>query len=326
MKGFIYKKYGPPDVLKLTELDKPSPAEGQVLIKVKAAAVNAYDWRLVSATPFLVRIGGIGFFRPKHTKRQVGADVAGIIEEVGPGVESFAVGDKVFGALSPTGNGGFAEYARAATKYLAHMPKNASFEEAAGLPMAAMTALQGLRDEANVRTGEDVAISGASGGVGHYAVQIAKALGARVTAVCSGAKAQLAESLGADRVIDYKKEDFTANGHKYDVIVGVNGYHHLNDYRRALKANGRYVMAGGNTKQLLQGTMRAKGISKRSTQTLTLVREKPNAKDLEYLAELFEQGKLKTVIDRRFPLEETPQAVALVAEGHVAGKVVVSLG
>lgn len=324
MRAYVYERYGPPDVLELREVEKPRPTGEEVLVKIHAASVNAYDWHLMRADPFLVRIGGMGFFRPKNPR--LGADIAGTVEAVGDGVTELAPGDEVFGSLSRTGNGGFAEFAVARAEYLAPLPEGLSFEEAAALPMAGNTALQGLRDVLKVGPGCHVAINGASGGVGTFAVQIAKALGAEVTAVCSTQKLEQARSLGSDHVIDYKERDFTAGTDRYDAIFGVNGYQSLRSYRRALKPNGTYAMAGGSTRQILQGAMRAPLMPKRNGKTMTSVSEKPNKRDLVALKELVESGAVRPVIDKVFPLERVPDAIRYLEEGHAAGKVVVTVG
>ena len=297
MKAFLYHRYGDPQsVMQLEEVETPVPGDDQVLVRVHAASVNAYDWHLLEADPFLVRIGGMGFFRPRYPR--VGADFAGVVEQAGPGASDFQPGDRVFGSLSPTRNGAFAEYALASVDYLTRMPSNASFAQAAAIPMAALTALQGLRDTGGLTAGRRVAINGASGGVGTYAVQFARWLGGEVTAICSTGKMDLAHSLGAHHVIDYTKEDFTRAGTRYDLIFAVNGYQHLRDYRRALEPDGTYVMAGGTTKQIMQGFLRTPLMNRRTSQTLTSAAEKPNAADMRLVAGLHEDGTVRSVIDR----------------------------
>ncbi len=256
MKAFIYTKYGPPDVLELQEIDKPVPGDDQVLVKVHAVSINAYDWHLLTADIFLVRLMGEGLRRPKH--QILGADIAGTVETVGRNVTQFQPGDAVFGDIAGSSSAGFAEYAVAREKQLAIKPANLSYDEAAAVPMAAITALQGLRYVGKIQAGQKVLIQGASGGVGTFAVQLARYYGAEVTAVCSSGKEDLIRSLGADFVIDYTREDFTRNGQKYDLILGVNGYHSLAAYKRALAPTGVYVMAGGSPGQNLPG--RAPGI------------------------------------------------------------------
>lgn len=324
MKAFLHNRYGDPkEVMELREVDTPAPQAGQILVRIHSASVNAYDWHLIAADPFLVRIGGMGLLKPKY--RRTGADFAGVVESLDPGVTQFSVGDHVFGTLSPLHDGAFAEYAVASTKYLAKMPSNASFAQAAAIPMAGLTALQGLRDVGKLRAGQNVAINGASGGVGTYAMQFARWLGGEVTAICSTGKVDLAKSLGADHVIDYTKEDFTKNGERYDLILGVNGYQRLKDYRRALTPNGTYVFAGGTNKQIFQGMLRVPLMNLRSSESLLAVGEKPNAADLQLVAGLVESGTVRSVIDRSYRFEEAPQAVAYVQEGHAAGKVIVEV-
>lgn len=322
MKAYVYERYGSPEVLKLQDVSKPVPGDGEVLVKIHATSVNAYDWHLMRADPFLVRIGGNGFFRPKV--KMLAADIAGRVEAVGPGASDFEVGDAVFGSVSATGNGGFAEYVCAGADYVAPMPEGASFEEAAAVPMAGLTALQGLRDAGKLEPGQKVAINGASGGVGTFAVQIAKALGAEVTAVCSTKKMDLARSLGADHVVDYTQKDFTANGSRYDLILGVNGFQPLRSYRRALSETGIYMMAGGSNRQIFQGALLARLMS-RGRQRMGIVQEHPNRADLVTMKELMEAGKVRSVIDRTYSFEELPQAVRYLEEGHAAGKVVVTV-
>ncbi len=321
MKAFRYERYGEPEVLEMKTIDKPSAKSGEVVLRVHAASVNAYDWRLVTAKPFLVRIMGGGLFRPKN--KAVGADVAGVVESVGPGVTEFEVGDRVFGSVAPTGNGAFAEYVRADVRFLAAIPDGVTFEDAAAVPMAALTALQGLRGSGRELKGKHVAVAGASGGVGTYAVQLAKVLGAEVTAVCSTAKVDLSRSIGADHVVDYTRDDFLADSEKYDLILGVNGFRDIRDYVNALRKDGTYVMAGGNTRQILQSLIRGSRINKRSSRTVTRVDERPNATDLAYVADLLDKRSIRSVIDKTFAFERTPDAVAYVREGHAAGKVLV---
>ena len=232
MKAIVYTKYGSPDVLQLKDVEKPTPKDAEVLIKIHAASVNAYDWHFLTADIFLIRLMGGGLLKPKYTR--LGADVAGRVEAVGSNVKQFQPDDEVFGMVQ----GGFAEYACAPENAVALKPSNLSFEEAAAVPMAAITALQGLRDAGQIQPGQKVLINGASGGVGTFAVQIAKLYGAEVTAVCSTRNLDQARSLGADHVIDYTQEDFTQNGQQYDLILAVNGYHPLSAYKRALAPKG----------------------------------------------------------------------------------------
>lgn len=320
MKAIVNTQYGSPDVLQLKEVAKPAPKENEVLIQIHAVAVNAADWHLLKADPFLVRLQ-FGLFKPRYTI--LGADIAGRVEAVGHGVKNFKVGDEVFGDLSGAGWGGYAEYVSVTEDVLVLKPANTTFEEAAAVPMAAVTALLGLK-EGNIQQGQKVLINGASGGVGTFAVQIAKAFGAEVTAVCSTRNVELARSLGADHVIDYTKEDFTKSGLQYDLILAANGYHSLAEYQRALTANGQYVMTGGTTAQmfevLLLGRMKSKG-----GQKLGNILAKPSQKDLEFVAGLLAEGKVKPVIAKRFSLAQTADAIRCVEEGHAQGKVVITV-
>lgn len=320
MKAIVFEKYGPPDVLELKEIEIPRPKENQVLIKIFAASLNAYDWHMLTAQPFLVRTMGGGFLRPKNPF--LGADIAGRIEEVGSAVEQFKVGDEVYGDI---GHGGFAEYACARENKLALKPTNLSFEEAAAVPMAGMTALQGLRDKGGLQPGQKVLIYGASGGVGTFAVQIAKVLGAEVTAVCSTAKLEQARALGADHVIDYTREDFSRNGKQYDLILGVNGHRPLSAYKRALAPQGRYVMAGGKNAQIFGAMLLGPLMSQRGGKQLGGVSATISQKDLITLKEWLEAGKIRPVIDRRYPLSETAEALRYVYAGHASGKVVIRI-
>src|SRR5512136_1371482 len=250
MKAIVYTTYGSPDVLHLKEVKKPAFNEDQVLVKVYAASINAVDWHFLTADPFPMRLIGVGLFKPKNTI--LGTDIAGCVEAVGRNVKQFRPGDAVFGDIFGLGSGSFAEYVSVPEIALALKPSNVSFEQAAAVPVAAVTALQGLRDQGHIQPGHRVLINGASGGVGTFAVQIAKAFGAEVTAVCSMRNLEMARSIGADHVIDYTKEDFTQNGRQYDLILAVNGYHPLSAYKRALAPQGKYVMAGGTPAQIFQ--------------------------------------------------------------------------
>jgi len=257
MNAIVCTKYGSPDVLQLQEVAKPAPKDDEVLIRIHAASINSRDWRFMRANPFFIRLVPGGFLQPKN--KILGADVAGRVETVGSNVKQFKPGDEVFGYLpSATGRGTFAEYVCANEKAITLKPANLTFEQAAAVPEAAMTALQGLRDNGNIQQGQKVLINGASGGVGTFAVQIAKAFGAEVIAVCSTRNLEMVRSLGADHVIDYKVEDFTQNGQQYDLILAVNGYHPISDYLRALNAEGTYVVAGGSMLQLIQAAGKKK--------------------------------------------------------------------
>ncbi len=318
MKAIVYTKYGPPDVLELKEAEKPTPKEDEVLVKVHAASVNAADWHLLRGKPFLVRLMGFGLLKPK--KKILGSDIAGLVEAVGRNVKQFQPGDEVLGM-----GGGFAEYVCAREDALALKPTNISFEEAAAVPIAAVTALQGLRDKGQIQSGQKVLINGASGGVGTFAVQIAKSFGADVTGVCSTRNLDMVRSIGADQVVDYTKEDFTQNGQRYDLILAANGYHSILDYKRALSPKGTYVMTGGSMAQLFQAMLLGPWISMTGSKKMGNLMAKVNQKDLVFMKELLEAGKVKPVIDRRYPLSEVAEAVQYLEEGHAQGKVVITV-
>ncbi len=319
MKAIVYTKYGSPDVLQFKDVEQPTHKDDEVLIEIRAASVNAYDWHFLTADIFLIRLMGGGLFKPKDSR--LGADVAGRIETVGRNVKQFQPGDEVFGMVK----GGFAEYASAPERALWLKPVNASFDEAAAIPMAAITALQGLRDEGHIQAGQKVLINGASGGVGTFAVQIAKSFDTEVTAVCSTRNLEQASSIGADHVIDYTKEDFTKNGQQYDLVFAANGYHSLSDYKRALTPKGIYVMAGGTMAQIFQSMLMGSMRSETGGRKMVGVRAKQSQNDLVSIKELFEAGKVKSVIDRRYPLSDAAEALRYLGEGHARGKIVITL-
>jgi len=322
MKAIVYTEYGSPDVLELKDVQKPTPKDDEVLIKVHAASVNSGDLHLLRADPFLVRLSS-GLLKPKNNI--LGADIAGRVEVVGKNVSQFKPGDEVFGDISACSWGGFAEYVCARENALVLKPANISFEEAASVPMAAVTALQGLRDMGKIQSGQKVLINGASGGVGTFAVQIAKSFGAEVTAVCSTGNMDMARSIGADHVIDYTKEDFTQNGHRYDLILAANGYHSISEYRRVLNPKGIYAMTGGSMDQMTQAMLQGPWISMTGSQKMGNVLAKPNREDLVFIKGLLESGKVKPVIDRRYPLSQVPDALRYLQEGHAKGKVVITV-
>ncbi|MEK7475234.1 MAG: NAD(P)-dependent alcohol dehydrogenase [Candidatus Coatesbacteria bacterium] len=322
MKAIVYDRYGSADVLHLEEVERPSPKGDQVLVRVCAVSVNAPDWRLMLAMPFPIRLHS-GLRRPKF--RILGCDIAGVVEAAGPDARQFRAGDEVFGDLAHFGYGGFAEYVCPSEKGLARKPAGVTFEVAAATPMAGTTALQGLRDHGKVRPGQQVLIAGASGGVGTFAVQVAKVLGAEVTAVCRTDKVEMIRSLGADHVIDYTKEDFATSGQRYDLILGVNGFRSIWDYRRALAPKGTYLMAGGEWPQIRQAILWGPLLSLFGSRKLGLAPAAATQKDLACLGEWLEAGKLKPVIDRRYPLSGVPDAMRYVLEGHVRGKVVINV-
>lgn len=323
MQAFVYHKYGTPDDLQLTEIEKPIPSGNQVLVQIRAVSVNALDWHLLTADFFLVRLMGQGFLKPKTSIP--GVDIAGVVEAVGEDVSRFQPGDEVFGDIAGGGRGGFAEYAAAPEKLLVRKPANLTFEQAAAVPVAAITALQGLRDVGKIQAGQKVLVHGASGGVGTYAVQLAKVFGAEVTAVCSTRNLDQARSLGADHVIDYTKEDFSKNGQQYDLILAANGNRSVFDYQRALGPKGAYVMAGGTLKQIMQSMTLGPLISQKDGKKLGGVSTSHNQNDLEMLSELLEAGKIVPVIDRVYPFKEAPEALRYLGTGHAQGKVVVKV-
>lgn len=323
MKAAIYRKYGfPRDVLRLEEVVKPVPKDDEVLVKIHASSLNQYDWHLMTADIFLVRLS-MGLFQPKNNIP--GADIAGRVEKVGRNVRQFKPGDDVFGDISACGSGGFGEYVSVQEKHLAPKPANVTYEEAAAIPMAALTALQGLRDEGKIQPGQKVLIQGSSGGVGSFAVQIAKAFGAEVTAVCSTRNMEQSRSLGADHVIDYTKENFTQNGKRYDLILAANGYHSLSDYKRSLTPQGRYVMAGGKPAQMFQALLFGSWVSEKGGRKLGLVSAKPDQQDLIVMKDLFEAGKVRSVIDKCYPLSEAVEAMQYLGTGHARGKIIVTI-
>jgi NADPH:quinone reductase-like Zn-dependent oxidoreductase len=323
MKAMVYHTYGSPDVLKLEEIQKPIPKDDEVLVKVHAASVNAADWHLLTADIFLVRLMAGGLLKPKNTI--LGADVAGRVEAVGRNVKQFQPSDEVFGDVFGHGSGSFAEYVSVPESALALKPANLSFEQAAAVPLAAVTALQGLRDKGRIQSGQKVLINGASGGVGTFAVQIARSFGAEVTAVCSTRNVEQAHSLGADHVIDYTKEDFTRGGQQYNLILAVNGYHPLSAYKRALIPGGIYIMAGGTPAQMFQALLMGPWMSITGDKKLGAVSAKANQKDLMMIKELLEAGKVVPVIDRCYPLNEGPEALRYLGAGHARGKVVITI-
>jgi NADPH:quinone reductase-like Zn-dependent oxidoreductase len=322
MQAIVYHNYGSPDVLKLEEVQKPVPQDNEVLVKVVAASAAAGDWHLLRADPFLIRFM-YGLLTPKY--KILGSDVAGRVEAVGRNVKQFQPGDEVFGDLSLNGFGAFAEYVAAPETAFALKPTNLTFEQAAAVPVSAVTALLGLRDQGHIQPGQKVLINGASGGVGTFAVQIAKAFGAEVTAVCSTSKVELMRSLGADHVIDYTQEDFTQNGERYDLILAANGYHPLSAYQRALTPQGICVMTGGSTAQMFEAMLLGPMRSKKGGQTLGNMLAKPDQKHLIFLKELIEAGKVTPVIDRCFPLRDVADAIRYLEAGHAKGKVVITV-
>jgi NADPH:quinone reductase-like Zn-dependent oxidoreductase len=322
MRAIVYHTYGSPDVLELKEVEKPSPKDDEVLVKVYAASVNALDWHLLSSDIFLVRLNS-GLLKPKH--QILGADVAGRVEAVGRNVKQLRPGDEVFGDIFESGLGGFAEYVSAREDALVLKPANLTFDEVAAVPVAALTALQGLRDKGQIQPGQKVLINGASGGVGTFAVQIAKAFGAEVTAVCSTRNVDMVRSILADQVIDYTKEDFTKKEQQYDLILAANGYHPILAYKHALSPKGRYVMSGGSMAQMFQAMALGPVISMTGSQKMGNFLARANQKDLLFIKELLEAGKIVPVIDKRYSLSEVADALRYFGEGHAKGKVVITV-
>jgi NADPH:quinone reductase-like Zn-dependent oxidoreductase len=325
MKAIVYCDYGVPN-LKLQEIEKPTPADDQLLVKVHAASVNPLDWHFVEGTPYMMRAMGVGLRKPKDTR--LGVDFAGRVEAVGKNVTKFKVGDEVFGGRT----GAFAEYVCVREpRAVALKPANITFEEAASVPIAAITALQGIRDKGKVQAGQKVLINGASGGVGTFAVQIAKSYGADVAGVCSTRNLDMVRSLGADHVIDYTKEDFTKGAERYDVILDNVANHSLLECRHALKPNGIYVLIGGGSanEQGLIGPLinpiKAMLLSPFVSQKMGMLLADLNHNDLAMLADLMQSGKMKPVIDRSYKLSDLPDAIRYLEQGHARGKVVVSV-
>ena len=323
MKAIVYTKYGSPDELRLQEVEKPTPNDNEVLVKIHAASVNKGDWLQLTGKPFIVRAVTGSLFKPRYDI--LGSDIAGTVAAVGKNIRSFRPGDEVFADISGVGLGGFAEYVAVPENVLARKPANISFEEAATVPMAGVTALQGLRDKGQLQAGQKVLIYGASGGVGSFAVQIAKAFGADVTAVCSTRNVEMARSLGADQVIDYKKEDFVKRSERHDLIFAANGNRPLADWKRALTPDGVCVVAGGTMRQIFRAMLFGSLATIGSRQKIASLAAQPDAKDLAYMAELLEAGKIRPVIDRCYPLSETAEALRYLGETHPSGKVVISM-
>lgn len=322
MKAIVYCDYGPPEVLKVENIEKPTPEDDQVLVRVRAASVNPLDVHYMRGTPYIMRMGA-GLRKPKVTR--LGVDFSGTVEAVGRNVTQLKPGDEVFGGRT----GAFAEYVSARERGLVKKPENMTFEQAAAVPIAAITALQALRDKGKVKPGQKVLINGASGGVGTFAVQIAKSFGAHVTGVCSTRNVDLVRSLGADEVIDYTRQDFTRSGTRYDVIVDMVGNHPLLAYRRVLKPKGIYVMVGGPKGRWIAPLDRVAKMSAMSpfvSQEFVMLFARLNKEDLTILGDLMQTGKVTPVIDRRYRLSEVPEAIRYLEKGHARGKVIVAVG
>ncbi len=323
MKAITYRCYGSSDVVRLEQVAKPTLEDDRLLVKVKAASVNPLDWHYMRGEPYIMRMSA-GFGAPKDIR--LGVDFAGIVEAVGAKVTHFKPGDEVFGAAA----GAFGEYLTVReSRSVVPKPANLDFGQAAAVPVAAITALQALRDQGKLKPGQKVLINGASGGVGTYAVQLAKALGAEVTGVCSGRNAELVRSLGADHVIDYNHDDFTADPQRYDLIVDTVGSHSIAEYRRVLTEHGSLVIVGATDKGRwlggMTGALRAMVVSPFVSQKVGFFLARMNPEDLQYLAGLLATGKLVSVIDRQFPLSSGAEALRYVEAGHTRGKVVITV-
>jgi NADPH:quinone reductase-like Zn-dependent oxidoreductase len=322
MKAIVYRRYGPPDVLQLEAVPKPVPGDKEVLVRVHAASANPADWHVMRADPAFIRLMA-GLRKPKF--RILGADIAGRVEAIGKYVQQFQPGDEVFGDVSQSGFGAFAEYAAVPESAVVRKPAGMPFEEAAAVPLAALSALQGLRDKGRIQPGHRLLINGASGGVGTFAVQIAKAFGAAVTGVCSTRNVDLVRSLGADQVIDYTREDVTRRPERYDLILDAAAFRSVWDYRRVLNPQGIYVMVGGATARMFQLLLRKPWGAMTGSMKMELLLSRPNQKDLLVLRDLIEAGKLVPVIDRRYQLSEVPEAIRYLEQGHARGKVVITV-
>ncbi len=321
MKAIVCTKYGSPEVLQLREVAKPAPADDEVLIRICAASVNARDWRFMRANPFFIRLR-FGLLKP--VTQILGGDLAGQVAAVGREVRKFQPEDEVFGFLWADSRSTFAEYVCAKEDEVALKPANLSYEQAAAVPLAAITALQGLRDKGSIQKGQKVLIQGASGGVGTCAVQIAKLFGAEVTGVCSTKNLELVRSLGADRVIDYTREDFTLNGQRYDLILAVNGFHPISHYLRALNPDGTCVVAGGSMLQIFQAGLQARKSPGTGKQKVVLLSLAHDPQDLLLVKGLLESGKIRPVIDGCYPLAKTADALRYFDQVHPKGKVVIT--
>jgi NADPH:quinone reductase-like Zn-dependent oxidoreductase len=323
MKAIVFKKYGPPEVLQLKEVEKPNPKDDEVLVIVHAASVNAPDWRAHRANPFFIRFQG-GLLKPKNNL--LGVDIAGRVEAIGRNVKQFQPGDEIFGDVYEYGLGAFAEYKCMPEEgALAIKPTNLTFEESAAVPSAAVTALQGLRDQGQIQPGQKVLIIGASGGIGTFAVQIAKSYGTEVTGVCSSRNLDMVRSIGADHVIDYTQEDFTKSGQRYDLILDIAAKGSVSDYQHALSPKGIYILCGFTLAAMFGVLFLGPRISRTGSKKFVSYGAKTNNKDLVFMKERIEAGKVVPVIDRRYPLSEVPDAIRYYEKGHAQGKVVITV-
>ena len=323
MRAIVYEKYGPPEVLQLKNVEKPTPKKDEVLVSVQAASLNAGDWHALRGTPFLQRLES-GFPYPKV--KILGADVAGIVEAVGENVTQFQPGDEIYGDLYWCGFGAFADYVTIHERSVSLKPTNLTFEEAATVPQAAFTALHALRDQGQVQPGQKVLVNGASGGVGTFAVQIAKAFGADVTGVCSTHNLEIVRSIGAGQVIDYTQEDFTQNDQCYDLIIDIAANHSLTDLKRILNPQGICVVVGFSTLVHMIGvTLFGPWMSRNGTKKIGMLMPKEDETDLTVMKEMIEVGKVVPIIDRQYAFDDVPEAIRYLEEGHARGKVVISM-
>jgi NADPH:quinone reductase-like Zn-dependent oxidoreductase len=316
MQAILFEKYGPPEVLQLREVEKPSPTDDQVLVKIHASSVNPLDWHFMRADPVFMRLVS-GLLKPKDPR--LGADFAGVVESVGAAVTRFKPGERVYGEIT---RGAFAEYLCTSADELAHMPTNVTFEQAAAVPVAGLTALQCLRDQMDIQAGQNLLINGASGGVGTFAVQIAKSFGAQVTGVCSTTNVEMVRSIGADRVVDYTREDLTQGGILYDQVLDNVGNRSHGEIKRVLAPNGYWLMNAYAPKLMIRLMFNSgdKGQTIRNSDIAKMI-----PSDLEFLSELIEAGKVVSVIDRSYPLSETMEAVRYQETGHAKGKVIINV-
>ena len=318
MKVVVYEKYGPPEVHQLKEVEKPTPKDNEILVKIHASSINSSDATLTRGKPFLGRLWQ-GLLKPKN--KTLGSDIAGIVEAVGSSVKEFKSGDEVFGDIGDIGFGGFAQYVAVPEKTIVLKPSNLTFEEAAVIPQASVVALQGLRNHGQIQQGQNVLINGASAGIGTFAVQIAKSFGAEVTGVCSTKKMDLIRSIGADHVIDYTKEDFTISGKLYDLIFDVHVSHSISEYKKVLAPNGAYIACDFNPTSVFLGPL----ITLFGSKKVKSYMAKLNTKDLVYIKELIETGKIKPVIDKSYPLSKVSEAIQYYEKKHTQGKIVITM-
>ena len=322
MKAIIHSKYGSTKNLKLEEVEKPKPKANEVLVKIYASSVNSWDWDLVQGRPIIYRLI-FGLFKPKF--KIIGCDIAGRIESLGANTQQFKVGDDVFGDVSGCGFGAFAEYVCVPENLLAIKPSNATFEQAAAMPQGAILALQSLQHKKDIKPEHHILINGAGGSMGPFALQMAKLYGAKVTCVDSSQKLEMLRSLRADHVIDYTKVDFTKSGQQYDLIIEPVANRSIFKYKRALNKNGVYIVAGGKVRRIFQTLFIGSLISMITDKKMKILMHKPNQKDLNVLKNLFEEGKLKSIIDKTYPFNEIPDAIQYYGEGKAVGKVVIKI-